>query len=116
MGFAHAYVLGVFNLYAKVSLSGSIIDTVTKNENLRTVPVKCYGDDTPLTFHDTHLFSLLILLVHVNKFNIHDTLITLPLRLALLSYIFMSKPFVSLQLVFPLPPILISPFSLLDQT
>ena len=60
MGFAHAYVLGVFNLYAKVSLSGSIIDTVTKNENLRTVPVKCYGDDTPLTFHDTSISSLLI--------------------------------------------------------
>ena len=47
--------------------------------------MKCHGDDTPLTFHDTPLFSLLILLVHVNKFNVHDTLITLPLRLLLLA-------------------------------
>jgi len=64
------------------SLSGSVIDTVTKTENLRTVPVECPGDDTPLTFHDTHLFFLLILLVHIIKFNIHDTPMTLPLRLA----------------------------------
>ena len=42
-----------------------------------------HGDDTPLTFHDTPIFSLLILLVHVIKFNVHDTLITLPLKLAL---------------------------------
>ena len=32
--------------------------------------------------YDTHLFSLLILLVHVDKFNIHDTLITFSLKLA----------------------------------
>jgi len=46
------------------------------------VPVEGHGDDTPLTSHDTPLFSLLILLVHVSKFNVHDTLMTLPLRLA----------------------------------
>jgi len=45
--------------------------------------VECHGDDTPLTFHNTLLSSLLILLVHVSKFNIHDTSITLSLRLAL---------------------------------
>ena len=50
---------------------------------LRTVPVEGHGDDTPLTSHDTPLFSLLILLVHVSKFNVHDTLMTLLLRLAL---------------------------------
>ena len=66
----------------KASLSGSVIDTVTYTVILRTVPVECHGDDTPLTFHDTPLFSLLILLVHVSKFNVHDTLMTLPLRLA----------------------------------
>ena len=33
-------------------------------------------------FYDTHLFSPLILLVHVSKFNIHGTFMTLPLRLA----------------------------------
>ena len=49
-------------------------NTVTKTENLRTVPVECHGDDTPLIFHDTHFFSLLILLVHISKFNVHDTL------------------------------------------
>ena len=41
------------------------------------MPVECHDDNTPLTFYDTFLFSLLILLVHVNKFNVHDTLITL---------------------------------------
>ena len=46
--------------------------------------MECYGDDTSLTFHDTLLFSL-ILLVHVSKFNVHDTPITLPLRLTLVS-------------------------------
>ena len=40
---------------------------------LRTVPVECHGNDTSLIFHDTPLFSLLVLLVHVSKFNIHDT-------------------------------------------
>ena len=69
----------------KASLSGSVIDTVTKTRNLRTVPVECHGDDTPLIFHDTPFSSLLILLVHVSKFNVHDTPITLPLRLTLLS-------------------------------
>ena len=68
---------------AGCSLSGSVIDTVTKTENLRIVPVEYHSDDTPLTFHDTTLFSLLILLVHVSKFNVHDTLMTLPLKLPL---------------------------------
>ena len=45
--------------------------------------IECHGDDTPLTFHDTSLLSLLVLLVHVSKFNIHNTLMTLLLRLAL---------------------------------
>ena len=67
----------------KTSLSGSVIDIVIKIGNLRTVPVECHGDDTPLIFHDTSLFSLLILLVHVSKFNVHDTPIILPLRLVL---------------------------------
>ena len=67
----------------KKNRSESVIDTITKAENLRTVTVECHGDDTPLTFHDTLLFSLLILLVYVCKFNVHDTLITLPLKLAL---------------------------------
>jgi len=49
------------------------------------VPVECHGDDTSLTFHDTPLFYLLILLVHVIKFNVHDTLMTLPLRMVLLA-------------------------------
>ena len=50
---------------------------------LRTAQVECYGDDTPLTFHDTLLFTLLILLVHTSKFNVHNTSITLPLKLTL---------------------------------
>ena len=41
----------------KVSLSGSVIDTVIKTVNLRIVSVECHGDDTPLTFHDTPLSS-----------------------------------------------------------
>ena len=40
------------------------------------MPVEGHGDDTPL-------LSLLILLVHVSKFNVHDIPITLTLRLAL---------------------------------
>ena len=60
----------------------SVIDTVTKTRNLRTVPVECHSDDTPLTFHDTPLSSLLILLVYVSKFNVHNTPITLTLRFA----------------------------------
>ena len=36
-----------------------------------------HGDDTPLIFHDTLLSSLIILLVHISKFNVHDTSITL---------------------------------------
>ena len=59
------------NVY-EASLSGSVIDTVIKTGNLITVPVECHGDDTSLTFQDTHLFSLLILLVHVNKFNVYE--------------------------------------------
>ena len=70
-------------LTCEASFSGSVIDTVFKIENLITVSVECHGDDIPLTFYDTPLFSLLMPLVHVNKFNIHDTLITLPLRLTL---------------------------------
>ena len=46
------------------------------------MPIECHGDDHPLIFHDTLLFSLLILLVHVSKFNVYDTM-TLPLKLAL---------------------------------
>jgi len=38
---------------AGCSLSGSVIDTVTKTENLRFVPVEYQSDDTSLTFHDT---------------------------------------------------------------
>ena len=78
-------VLELFASYGwkhKTSLNRSIIDTVTKTGNLRIVPVECHGDDTPFTFHDTHLSSLLILLVYVSKFNVHDTPITLPLRLS----------------------------------
>ena len=45
--------------------------------------MECHGNDTPLTFHDTALFSLLRLLVHVSKFNVYDTPMTLPLKLAL---------------------------------
>ena len=60
----------------KASLSGSVIDIVIKTGNLRTILVEWHG-------HDTYLFSLLILLmVHVNKFNVHDTPITFPLKLA----------------------------------
>jgi len=33
------------------------------------VPVKCHSDNTPITFYETLLFSLLILLIHINKFN-----------------------------------------------
>ena len=65
------------------SFSRSVIDAVIKIKNLRTVPVECHDDDTPLIFYDTLLSSLLILLVYVSKFNVHDTSITLPLRLAL---------------------------------
>ena len=40
---------------------------------------------TLLSYFMTLISPLLILLVHVSKFNVHDTPITLPLRLALLS-------------------------------
>ena len=69
-------------LGGKDNLSRSVIDIVTKIENLKTVPVECHGNDTPLIFHDTPLFSILLLLVHISKFNVHDTPITLPLRLS----------------------------------
>ena len=46
------------------------------------MPVKYYSDGISLTFHDISLFSLIILLVHVSKFNAHDTIVILPLRLA----------------------------------
>ena len=44
-----------------------------------------YQDWKPLIFHDTSFFSLLILLIHINKFNVHNISITLLLKLALLS-------------------------------
>ena len=59
----------------------SVIDTVIKIENLRTVSVECHDDDTSFTFHDTSLSSLLILLLHISKFNIHDTPIKIRLVL-----------------------------------
>ena len=62
-----------------------MIDIVIKTGNLRTVPMECYGDDTHITFYDTPLSFLLILLVYVSKFNVHDTPIILSLRLALWS-------------------------------
>jgi len=46
------------NWFTKTSPSGgSVIDTVIETENLRSVPVEYYGDDTSLTFHDTPLSS-----------------------------------------------------------
>jgi len=45
--------------------------------------VECHGDEPLLIFHNTLLFSLLVLLLYVSKFNIHDPLITLPLRFIL---------------------------------
>ena len=64
------------------SFSRSVIDIVINiKNNLRIVLVKCYGDDISLIFHDISLYSL-ILLVYVSKFNVYDTFITLPLRLA----------------------------------
>ena len=45
--------------------------------------MKCHGDDTPLTFYGTPLFSLFVLLIYVSKFIVHDTLMTLLLKLAL---------------------------------
>ena len=59
---------------------GSVIDTVIYTGILRTVSVECHDDDTPLTFYDTSLFSLLILLVHVSKFNVNDTPTKIRLR------------------------------------
>ena len=38
--------------------------------------MECHGDDILLTFHDTPLSSLLVLLAHVSKFNVNDTYIT----------------------------------------
>ena len=38
------------------TLTGSVIDTVIKVVNLKTMPVERYGDDTLLTFYDTPLF------------------------------------------------------------
>ena len=57
----------------------SVIDIVTKIGNLKTVSVECY-DDISFTFHDTFFSSLLILLLHVNKFNVHDTVTVLPIN------------------------------------
>ena len=60
-------------LTCEASFSGSVIDTVFKIENLITVSVECHGDDTSLTFYDTHLSSLLVLLVYISKFNVDNT-------------------------------------------
>ena len=49
----------------KTSLSGSVIDIVIKIGNLRTVPVECHVDNTPLIFYDIFLLSLLILLIYL---------------------------------------------------
>ena len=65
------------NPIANASFSGSVIDIVILIEILRTVLMECHGDDPHFIFHDTHLFSLLILLVHVSKFNVHDTFMTM---------------------------------------
>ena len=43
---------------SKTSLSGSVIDTVIKTRNLRTMLVECHDDDTHLTFHDTPLIEI----------------------------------------------------------
>ena len=67
LGRAARYPRRLLAMVCKASLSGSVIDTVTKTGNLRTVPMECHGDDTPLTFHDTILSSLLILLIHVSN-------------------------------------------------
>ena len=64
------------------------------------MPVECHDDDTPLTFHDTPLFSLLILLVHVIKFNFYDTLMTLPVRLVLNSDMAQSTSFAGVCIAF----------------
>ena len=72
----------------EASLSGSVIDIVIKTENLRTVPVECHGDDTSITFHDTTFSYLLILLVHVSKFNVHDT----PTEIDLTPLLFLVDP------------------------
>ena len=61
----------------KVSLNRSVIDTIIKTGNLRTVLVEYYDDDTPIIFYNTFISFLLILLVHISKFNVHDTFITL---------------------------------------
>ena len=34
-----------------------VIDTVIMTENLKTAPVECHDDDTPLTFYDISLSS-----------------------------------------------------------
>jgi len=66
----------------KVSFSQSFIDIVNKTGNLKSVlAMECHGNDAPPTFLDTPLFSLLILLVHVSKFNIYNTHMTFLLRL-----------------------------------
>jgi len=63
------------------SFSRSVDTVINIKNNLRIVLVKCHGDDISFIFHDISLSSL-ILLVYVSKFNVYDTLITLPLRLA----------------------------------
>ena len=62
-----------WSVRSQASFSGSVIDTVIQTVILNTVPVDCHGDNTSLAFHNTPLFSLLILLVHDSKFNVHDT-------------------------------------------
>ena len=45
----------------------------TQLPRLKTRELCQWSVMTPLTLHDTHLFSLLILFVRVSKFNVHDT-------------------------------------------
>jgi hypothetical protein len=59
---------------------------------------------TLITFHDTPLFYLLILLVRISKFNVHNTLMTLPLKLTLITAE-AATALPSLELELPPPPI-----------
>lgn len=70
-----AFAIGI-SLY--VSVSESVIDIIIKTGNLRIVLVVCHQ----YNYFDTPLSSLLILLVHVDKFNVHDTSITLSVLVA----------------------------------
>ena len=53
---------------------GSVIDTVIKTENLRTMSVECHGDDIPLKFHDTPLSSYYwYMLANLMFLTLYDT-------------------------------------------